>query len=281
MHYRRIGPSPAVEPYVEFYWTLEVESSAGYEQRIIPDGRTGIILNFASPFESHANGVWKSQPRCFFVGQITGPLLLRPAGAAKMIGIQFRPNGAAQLLGLPISELTDSAIALDDLQHKLFRQLEWVRALPSAPQSIKALDNILRSFSERVRIDDRLVSYAIGNIERAGGSVSIKDVAARAGCSTRQLERRFRNSVGISPKLFSRMQRFQDVLRVAGGPDSDWIKAAVRCGYYDQAHLIRDFREFSGKTPTALLDREIDFTRRFVQPREMSHFSNTSERAFR
>jgi AraC-like DNA-binding protein len=281
MHYRRIRPSPAVEPYVEFYWTLELESAAGYEQRIIPDGRAGIILNFASPFESHADGVWKSQPGCFFVGQITGPLLLRPAGTAKMIGIQFRPNGAAQLLGLPISEFTDSAIALDDLQHKLFRQLEWVRALPSAAQSIRALDNILRSFSERVRIDDRLVSYAIGHIERAGGSFSIKDVAAHAGCSARQLERRFRNSVGISPKLFSRMQRFQNVLRVAGGPDSDWINAAVRCGYYDQAHLIRDFREFSGKTPTALLEWEIDFTRRFVQPREKSHFSNTREQSAR
>jgi AraC-like DNA-binding protein len=279
MHYRRIRPSPAVETYVEFYWTLEVESSAGYEQRIIPDGRAGIILNIASPFESHANGVWKPQPECFFVGQITGPLLLRPSGTAKMIGIQFRPNGAAQLWGLPISELTDSAIALDDLQPKLFQQLEWVRALPSAPQSVKAVDNILRSFSERVRIDDRLVSYAIGNIERAGGSVAIKDVAARAGCSVRQLERRFRNSVGITAKLFSRMQRFQGVIQAARGPDSDWINAAVGCGYYDQAHLIRDFREFSGKTPTALLDREIDLTRRFVQPREMSHFSNTSERA--
>jgi AraC-like DNA-binding protein len=281
MQYRRIRPSPAVEPYVEFYWTLELESAPGYEQRIIRDGRAGIILNFASPFESLAKGVWKSQPECFFVGQITGPLLLRPSGAAKMIGIQCRPNGAAQLLGLPISELTDSAVALDDLQPKLFRQLERVRAMPSAPQSIEALDNILRSFSERVRIDDRLVSYAIGNIEQAGGSVSIKDVAARAGCTARQLERRFRNSVGISPKLFSRMQRFQDVLRVADEPDSDWINAAVRCGYYDQAHLIRDFREFSGKTPTALLDREIDFTQRFLQPREMSHFSNTSERAAR
>jgi AraC-like DNA-binding protein len=266
MHYRQIRPSASVGQHVEFYWTLEASSITGYVQRVIPDGRAGIVLNGANPFESRSNGIWKSQPECFFVGQITGPLLLRSAGPAKMIGIQFRPNGAARLLGLPISELTDTAIALDDLQQRLFRQLEWVRDLASPTQSIKALDNILCSFAERDCMDDQLVSNALRDIEYTGGCVSIKDVAARAGCSTRQLERRFEDSVGISPKLFSRMQRFQGVLRIADGPHSNWVHAAARCGYYDQAHLIRDFREFSGKTPTSLLDQEIDFTRLFVWP---------------
>jgi hypothetical protein len=112
MHYRRITPSPAVGKFVEFYWILE-ESAAGGVQRIVPDGRAGIILNFANPFESNTNGTWKSQPECFFVGQITGPLLLRPSGPAGMLGIQFRPQGAIHLLRLPMSQLTDSSIALE------------------------------------------------------------------------------------------------------------------------------------------------------------------------
>jgi transcriptional regulator GlxA family with amidase domain len=107
--------------------------------------------------------------------------------------------------------------------------------------------------------------------------MSIREIADHIGWSTRQLQRRCKDTVGISPKLFGRMQRFQGVFRTMEDAASEWVNAAVRCGYYDQAHLIRDFREFPGKTPTALLDQEIDLSRRFVQPRRMSHFSKTEE----
>src|SRR5580700_5733836 len=124
MNYCRIRPSAAVGRYVEFYWMLEDRRPRSCIQRIIPDGRPALILNFGNPFESHTDGVWNSQPECFFVGQITGPLLLRPSGPALMLGIQFRPQGARQLLRFPICELTDSAIRLEDLSRRLFRQLE-------------------------------------------------------------------------------------------------------------------------------------------------------------
>ena len=142
MHYRQIRPSATVEQHVEFYWMLEASSITAYVQRVIPDGRAGIVLNCADPFDSHSNGIWKSQPECFFVGQITGPLLLRSAGPAKMIGIQFRPNGAAHLLGFPISELTDTAIALDDLQQGCFGSLSgfgiWLRRCNRSKPSIRS-----------------------------------------------------------------------------------------------------------------------------------------------
>jgi len=275
MNYRQVRPSAAVGRYVEFYWMLEDRSPASGIQRIVPDGRSGVILNFGNPFESQTNGVWKSQPECFFVGQITSPLLLRPSGPAGMLGIQFRPHGAAELLGMPVCELTDSAIALGDLSRRLSRELERVRDLPSLTQAVAALDPILSAFAERSGIDDNLVSYAVSEIEHTCGRISVRDVAERIGWSTRQLQRRFKEAVGISPKLFGRMQRLQRVFRAMEDPDSDWVDAAVHCGYYDQAHLIRDCREFSGKTPTALLDQEIDLSRHFVQA--MSHFSKTPE----
>jgi AraC-like DNA-binding protein len=255
---------------------LEDSLPASGIQRIIPDGRPELILNFGQPFESYTDGIWKSQPECFFVGQITGPLLLRPSGPAGMLGITFRPNGATQLLRLHMCELTDSAIALADLSRRLFRELERVRHLSSLPQALAALDPILHAFAEQTRIDDNPVSYAVSAIERTNGLMSVRDVADRIGWSTRQLQRRFKESVGISPKLFGRMQRFQRVFRSMESPAPDWVNAAVRCGYYDQAHLIRDFREFSGKTPTALLDQEIDLSRQFLQGHATSHFSKTT-----
>jgi AraC-like DNA-binding protein len=277
MNYRQVAPSAAVGGYVEFYWMLEGRSPASAIQRIIPDGRSGLILNMGQPFQSYTNGVWNSQPECFFVGQITGPFLLRPSGPAAMLGIQFRPHGAARLLRLPMCELADSAIALEDLSRRLFRSLEPVRHLPSLTLALAALDPILRTFAEPERTEDNLVVQAARDIERAGGLTSVRDVANRIGWSTRQLQRRFKDVVGISPKLFARMQRFQRVLRAMDGPNSDWVDAAVHCGYYDQAHLIRDFREFSGKTPTALIDQEIDLSRHFVKALAMSHFSKTAD----
>src|SRR5208282_6141946 len=108
MNFSQVKPSAAVARYVESYWMLEDSSPTSYIQRIIPDGRPELILNFGRPFESLTKGAWKPQPVCFFVGQITGPLLLRPAGPAGMLGIDFRPHGAARLLGRPMCELTDT-----------------------------------------------------------------------------------------------------------------------------------------------------------------------------
>jgi transcriptional regulator GlxA family with amidase domain len=118
--------------------------------------------------------------------------------------------------------------------------------------------------------DDKLLSAAVAEFESSGGSTDVAGVADQLGLSSRQLQRRFRDAVGISPKLFSRMQRFQRVFqameaRTAESERLDWVSTAMDCGYYDQAHLIRDFREFSGKAPMALLAGELDLARQFAQ----------------
>jgi len=277
MKYQQFKPTGAAARIVESYWLLEDCSPGNTIQRIIPDGRPEIILNFSNPFESFSDGVWKPQDECFFVGQITAPLLLRPRGPARMLGIDFRPHGAARLLGVPMCKLTGAAVALEDLSRRQFRDLERVRDFSSPAEAAAALDAALRALAERGPVDNDPVSYAVGELERSGGLISIRDVAHRVGWSPRQLQRRFNDQVGISPKLFGRMQRFQTVFAALQSGASDWVTAAVRCGYYDQAHLIRDFRELSGKTPTALLAQEVDLVRHFVRGRAMSHFSKTGE----
>lgn len=277
MNYRQIRPCAVVGEYVEFYWILQDESPPTCIQRIVPDGRAAIILNFANPFQSQKNGTWHLQPESFLVGQITGPLLLRPSGAAGMLGIQFRPHGVTRLFQLPIFELTDSAIALEDLPGRLFPQLEKLRDLRSLEQAAAALDSTLHAIAAQVHSGDDPISYAVNAIEHTRGLISIERMAERVGWSTRHLQRRFKSAVGISPKLFSRMQRFQRVFSAMENAALDWVDAAVYCGYYDQAHLIRDFRDFTGTTPTALLGHEIDLSLRFVQNHTMSHFSKTAE----
>jgi len=275
MNYRHIPPSAAVSRFVEFYWTLEGTSFTDTIQRIIPDGRAGLILNFADPFESYSRGAWRRQPQSFFVGQITGPLLLRPSGPAAMLGIQFRPHGAAQLLRLPVRELNDVAVPLVDLCPRLFRQLEESRDFENPGEAIAAVERAFRYLAERCPPSEVPLDYAIGVLDRTRGLMRLRHLAQQIGWSSRQLQRRFKDAVGISAKLFARMQRFQTILHATDASAPNWVVAALDSGYYDQSHLIRDFREFAGKTPTALLDEEIDLTRQFIRNREMSHFSKT------
>lgn len=275
MNYRRVKPGASVARFVEFYWILDDTAPTDFTQRIVPDGRAGIILNFADPFESRPNNIWQRQPGCFFIGQITAPLLLRPSGPTAMLGIQFRPDGASQLLRLPMRELNDLAFPLDTLCRPLFNQLNSLRDLRSPARALDALDSVLCSFADRARSTDAALSYAIAELDRSAGLVSIAQLARRLGWSTRQFQRRFGDAVGIPPKLFARMQRFQGIFRATEGQEPDWVSVALHCGYFDQSHLLRDFREFTGKTPTALLHQELGLTRQFLRTETMSHFSKT------
>jgi AraC-like DNA-binding protein len=274
MQYREIKPGPAVRTFIRCFWVLEDDSPESHSQTIVPDGRAELIINLGLPFEQANKGNWHTQPDVFFVGQITGPFTVRPQGPARTIGVRFRPEGAGRFFRLPMFELTDAAVAVDQISQKLHRHLERLRELPALPDQLSELEQIfLRGLDDNE--EDKLISAAVNWFEQAHGLVSIRELSERLGLSARQLERRFRHAVGISPKLFCRMQRFQQVFQSMEGANSNWVETAVNCGYYDQAHLIRDFREFSGATPTALLDKEFDLTRHFAR-HQMSLFSNTS-----
>jgi len=253
MYYREFAPGEDAGRLVERYWVLE-GAAPGSVQRVVPDGRPELILNLGDPFESLQNGSWKTQPRCFIAGQLTGPLLLRAPGATRILGVRFRPGGAAQLLGMPMQELTDRVVPACDLG--------------------------LTSLAERATLPE--VEYALLGLER-GRADWVVDEAARLlalspdvgatasllGVSARQLERRFKARVGVSPKYFARIRRFQRVFHAMEDAGGGWVDAAAACGYYDQAHLIRDFRAFAGETPSHLLAGD-DLARHFL-----SHFSKT------
>jgi transcriptional regulator GlxA family with amidase domain len=116
-------------------------------------------------------------------------------------------------------------------------------------------------------VERTAVSVAVEEMLRAGGLVEIGDVAAGVGLSPRQFERRFRAEVGLPPKLFCRIQRFQRIFQALESGPAKWADVAVDCGYYDQAHLIRDFRAFAGETPVELMAEDTDLARHFLRRR--------------
>ena len=263
MIYRETAPAGAASEFVKCFWMLEDEAPSSDVQRIFPDGRCEVILNFGQSFESHADGEWKAQPRWFVTGQITGPMLLRPRGKTEILGIRFHPHAASQFLGAPVAELTDKAAGLDELSREAFREFEKLNDLATTTQKFAALGSLANSLAVKRRKTDLQIAAAVNIFEKGYGSTSIKEVAHYVNLSTRQFERRFAAVVGLPPKMFCRMQRFQSVLRAMDDPGASWIETAIDCGYYDQAHLIRDFREFAGTAPTALLTEELELARHF------------------
>jgi AraC-like DNA-binding protein len=250
MRYRELAPGPAERQFVDRYWFLEDDGAeTGPVDRIVPDGRPELIVNLGRPFESFHNGQWLVQPQCFFVGQLTGPLLIRSRGRASIIGVRFHPHGAKQVLKTPMDKLTDSVATLSDL---------------SLRRSIDELDAIRSWIASTEPAGSELISEAVSRITRVDGNVDVGRLAADLGISLRQLQRNFLTQIGITPKLFARIRRFQKVFQAIEHGSSSWVDTAIECGYYDQAHLIRDFRELAGETPTALLegaDLETHFVR--------------------
>jgi len=265
MRYREIRPSAAAAGFVDRYWILEVDAQeAGAEQKVVPDGSSELILNFAEPFESFSAGAWTKQPFSFLAGQITGPLRLRSAGRSRIFGVRFLPHGAGKMLGAPMTEVRDSIVPVDDLSTTLGRELERT-------EDFARIEAVLVGWKDRKGREDALIDAAVEQVELGR---SAEEVAALAGISRRQLERRFLNLVGLTPKHFQRMRRFQRVFQAVERDGAAWADAAVSCGYYDQAHLIRDFREFSGDTPSVLLAGD-ELARHFLRRDVVSQFSNT------
>jgi AraC-like DNA-binding protein len=254
MRYREFVPGEDAARFVDCYWMLE-GAVPGDAQRVVPDGQPELILNLGQPFESFNGGQWRVQPKCFLAGQLTGPLLVRAGASTSILGVRFRPGGAGQLLGMPMEELTDRVVPAGDLGLKLLTECGTLAEVE------RALLGLERGSA------DALVDEAARLL---GHSPDVGATAAILGVSMRNLERRFKARVGMSPKHFARIRRFQRVFPAIedGG---EWAEAAAACGYYDQAHLIRDFRDFAGAPPSHLLGSD-ELARHFL-----SHFSKTRD----
>jgi AraC-like DNA-binding protein len=278
VRYSEIRPSAGLSSTIDRYWVLEHDGEDAAPQRVVPDGHSELILNWNQPFESLQAGEWRGQPRCFLAGQIDSPLVLRPRGPSKVLGIRFHPHGAAQVLAGPMHELSGRFTALEDISPALSRDLD--RALES-PCPIPVVESALLSAVDSSQGGDLLVGEVVRRITLARGAVDVAALAREFRVSIRQLERRFQATVGLAPKLFCRIQRFNNVFRLLGQPSCNWVETALACGYYDQAHLIRDCKDLSGSTPAALLAEDADLARHFYLRFRVSHSYNTAKRGAR
>ena len=265
MEYRELPPPAELAHVLQCVWSLEGHASelADAMQPVLPDGRPELIVHFGDAFERiDGRGEWVKQPQALLAGQLDRQLLLRPTGTIAVVGLRFRACGASSLLDVPLDRLTGETLALDDVSRSLADGVRSVRdETESADEGARLLVERTRSLFASAEIDPR-VQRAVDSIEAARGRVTMDEVAAAAGMTRRHLERRFRETVGLTPKRLARIARFQHALATLEEVEGRGrgAQTAVACGYADQAHFIRDFTTLAGCAPGEHLLRRGEMT---------------------
>ncbi len=225
---REFAPNGALAPWIECFW---VECASPRPLRVLPDTCSDLVFSQSGGLE--------------VIGTMTRALLVEPR-TDRHVGVRFHAAILGRFLKLPAAELTDRAVSLGEILGQPGRALE--ERLRNANGQEEAL-RILESDMTRFPCVSGVQS-AIQHLVTHAGQISIHETCRLAGLSARQFRRRCLENVGIAPKRLARIARFRRACaKIGPAAKTDWAALAAETGYFDQAHLIRDFQEFSGLTP--------------------------------
>jgi AraC-like DNA-binding protein len=214
-----------------------------------------LVISFAEPF---AIGLGKEPGdndrfASFAAGLYAGPVVIESFGGACCVQVNFTPLGARRFFGLPMSELTDRMVGLDDvlglegtaLRERLGNARDW-----SARFAI--VETFVATRLAEARETQAEIAWAYDRIIVSGGRIRVSLLTDGLGWSRKHLLGKFSNAIGVGPKTLSRIVRFNRALGLSRQDRCDWADIAADCGYADQAHLVREFRDLAGETPTML-----------------------------
>jgi AraC-like DNA-binding protein len=243
-HYR--VPRGVLNDFVEMLWLFDGYVQPHAWERMLPMPTTELVIDLrAGAPAAHAATV---------AGPHSEHWLLETATAASVVGVHFRAGGAFPFFDFPASELHNVQISLEALWGRKARLLvDEVLSAPTPDAKFDVLERALLA-TARTLSRHRAVTRALRELADGNGGRPVAQVTSALGMSQRRFLERFRGEVGMAPKLYARVQRFQAVIeRVHTLTEVNWSEIAADCGYFDQAHFVHDFRAFSGFTPTAYL----------------------------
>lgn len=248
--YASVRPGPPLRAFVErIHFGHEwVDPAHPVTERVLPDGGVHLIFNLGDP-PAVPGGAGEA---AVAVGARCEPSLIHMAGRVEHVTATLRPGGMAALLGIPAAELAGQDVPLDALWgSRAAEALDRLAASSPGPARAAALEAVLRDrLAARPPDPDAAATEAVRMIERAGGRIRVRALAAAIGVGERRLEQVFHRHVGLSPKAVCRLARFRatvDVLRRE--PGRAWTDIAYDCGFYDQSHLANEFRALAGLAP--------------------------------
>ncbi len=260
MFYREYQPHTDLAEFVQLIWTIESDEETDHfsKEQILPDGMVEVVFHYRDPFVTHqADGTSYVQPASFAISQMRKFIEIESNGSIGLIAARFFPWGAYHFFDTPIKSFLDGFVSTDVLWKTTHRQIaEQIRTATSHQNRLLCVEQFLLSRLKEHKRRDTAVDAAIKLCRDQRGQLKVEELCDRVQLSKKQLERRFLESIGTTPKTFCRVSRFLDVCHhLRDYHHRTLTELTQKCGYFDQAHFIKEFKEFSGFTPKQFFER--------------------------
>ncbi|MBW3553194.1 MAG: AraC family transcriptional regulator [Gemmatimonadetes bacterium] len=251
MAYRTLVPSSPLSDFVALLWLYDGYARPHPKERLLPTGTVELVIDLREGTRGGGGAVVCGAYSEFFE--------IGTAAEMSVIGVHFRPGGAFPFFAPPVGELHNLHVPLEDLWGPGAVDLrERLLAARTPALRLRILERELLIRAIRPLVRHRAVAGALRWFEGPHAR-TVAEVSRDTGLSHRRFIELFKAEVGLTPKLFCRVRRFQEVVRIAHArSEIDWARTALACGYFDQAHFIHDFRAFAGLTPSAYLARRTE-----------------------
>ncbi len=239
------------------------EGKVAYQRdRILPSGQSQLLINLGPPqyrIEPGPPEVRVPFIDVWYSGLHQGPIDTEAPHGNALLGVAFNARGTFPWLGEEMGALSDRIIALADaLGDGALRLREQLLNTPSLEDRFRVVERWLLARLKPRAIVHPAVRWAVDRLAATGGRIAIEELAAQTGFSRKHLGNLFRQQVGLSPKALARVHRFRGALDLLNRENGEvpWPQLAEQCGFYDQSHLINEFRRFTGFSPVELARRD-------------------------
>lgn len=246
MKYSIIHPEIILQDHVQYFWTLEANQD-DFEKpiRTFVDDSTGILIEFPT-------GDKNSFPRRTMIyGQTTTPTINQNKNTFSTLGVLFQPYAIKELFGVNAYELTNQKIHLNEFFNNHFTEI--IASKKTLSEKINLLTAHIAKGSTKAKFLDNIIRHCIFYIKQQNGMLTVRDLQLKFQISERQLERRFNEVIGVSPRHYLKITRFkQAVIALSQNPESNLTDLAFEFNFFDQSHFIKQVKELSGLLPKDL-----------------------------
>lgn len=246
-------PTGILSKFIRYYWSIEAGANEPlHTERVLPLGNVDLMFHYKNSFvvQKEGKSVFRQSP-ANLGGLSTTFADVSTMGETGMICVSFFPFGACHFFNLPLIEIAEQQIGLEHIFPDSDMILDKIFYAGSMNERIKLLETYLLSKLAYIGDhDNRLIVKSIDLIEQSKGQISAVNLADKLALSPKSLERKFNHFIGKSPKQYSKIIRFGNILNQLKSQDHHSLThIAIENGYFDQSHFIRDFKEFAGYSP--------------------------------